>query len=76
MTVQIFDATVQDNRHICLTGLKEREWTTTHLNFSRDSRRNDGIANSPFDAGRASEMRANPSLKRLKGRTGPKGSWR
>jgi hypothetical protein len=51
MTVQIFDATVQDNRHIRLTGLRQREWTTTHLDFSRDSRRNDGTANSPFSAG-------------------------
>jgi len=51
MTVQIFDATVQDNRHIRLTGLKQREWITTHLDFSRDSRRNDGTANSQFSAG-------------------------
>jgi hypothetical protein len=49
--VQIFDATVQDNRHIRLTGLKQREWTTTHLDFSRDARRNDGTGNSPFAAG-------------------------
>jgi hypothetical protein len=51
MTVQIFDAAVQDNRHIRLTGLKQREWTTTHLDFSRDARRNDGTANSTFAAG-------------------------
>ena len=51
MTVQIFDATVQDNRHIRVTDLKQREWTTTHLDFSRESRRNDGAADSPFTAG-------------------------
>ena len=42
MTVQIFDATVQDNRHLTLTGLKQGEWTTRYLDFTRDSRRNDG----------------------------------
>jgi hypothetical protein len=51
MTVQIFDATVQDNRHLNLTGLKQDEWTTCYVDFSRDSRRNDGAANSPFAAG-------------------------
>ena len=51
MTVQLFDATVQDNRHINLTGLKQGEWTTRYLDFSRDSRRNDGTANSTFPAG-------------------------
>lgn len=51
MTVQIFDATVQDNRHVLLKGLKQNEWTTTYVDFSRDSRRNDGTANSPFSAG-------------------------
>jgi hypothetical protein len=51
MTVQIFDATVQDNRHIQLRDLKQNEWTTLYLDFSRDARRNDGTANSPFTAG-------------------------
>jgi hypothetical protein len=51
LTVQIFDATVQDNRHIRVADLKQREWTTMHLDFSRESRRNDGTANSPFTAG-------------------------
>lgn len=51
MTVQIFDATVQDNRHIRLTNLKQGEWTTLYLDFSLDSKRNDGTANSPFAAG-------------------------
>jgi hypothetical protein len=50
-TVQIFDATVQDNRHVRLTDLKQGEWTTLYLDFSKDSRRNDGTANSPFAAG-------------------------
>jgi len=51
LTVQIFDATVQDNRHIRVTDLKQREWTTTDLDFSRESRRNDGTADSPFTTG-------------------------
>jgi hypothetical protein len=51
MTVQIFDATVQDNRHLNLTGLKQGEWTTRYVDFSRDSRRNDGTTNSTFPAG-------------------------
>ena len=50
MTVQIFDATVQDNRHIRLAGLKQREWTTKYLDFAHDSRRNDGTPNSRFSA--------------------------
>ena len=51
LTVQIFDATVQDNRHIRVEGLKEEQWTTHYLDFSRNSRRNDGTANSEFSAG-------------------------
>jgi len=51
MTVQVFDATVQDNRHVNLTGLKQGEWTTRYMDFSRDSRRNDGTPNSSFTAG-------------------------
>jgi hypothetical protein len=51
MTVQIFDATVQDNRHVNLTGLKQGGWTTHYVDFSRDSRRNDGTPDSPFAAG-------------------------
>jgi hypothetical protein len=42
MTVQIFDATVQDNRHVNLHDLKSGEWTTTYVDFTRDARRNDG----------------------------------
>jgi hypothetical protein len=51
MTVQIFDATVQDNRHIHLRDLKQGEWATLYVDFGKDSRRNDGTANSPFTAG-------------------------
>jgi hypothetical protein len=51
MTAQIFDATVQDNRHVNLRQLKQGEWTTLYVDLSRDSRRNDGTANSPFTAG-------------------------
>jgi hypothetical protein len=51
ITVQIFDATVQDNRHIRLDHLKQGEWTTHYLDFRHDSRRNDGTTNSMFAAG-------------------------
>jgi hypothetical protein len=51
MTVQVFDATVQDNRHVNLKDLKTNAWTTHYVNFSRDSRRNDGTAPSVFAAG-------------------------
>ena len=51
MTVQIFDATVQDNRHIRLTDLQQDEWTTFYLDFTRNARRNDGTPGSPFTAG-------------------------
>lgn len=51
MTVQIFDATVQDNRHVQLRNLKQGEWTTVYVDLSRDTRRNDGTSNSPFIAG-------------------------
>jgi len=51
MTVQLFDATVQDNRHVRLSNLKEGQWTTQYVDFSRDSQRNDGTHPSPFSAG-------------------------
>lgn len=51
MTVQIFDATVQDNRHVRLTNLKPGEWTTQYVDLTRDSKRNDGTKDSPFSAG-------------------------
>ena len=50
MTVQIFDATVQDNRHVNLRDLKTGEWTTVYVDFTRDSRRNDGTRDT-FRAG-------------------------
>ncbi len=50
MTVQIFDCTVQDNRHVRLDGLIEDAWTTAYVDFTRDSRRNDG-SDGPFSAG-------------------------
>ena len=50
MTAQIFDATAQDNRHVNLAGLKQGEWTTQYVDFSRDSKRNDGT-DGPFVAG-------------------------
>ena len=50
MTVQIFDATDMDNRHIHLRDLKAGEWQTRYLDFTKDARRNDG-GNAPFSAG-------------------------
>jgi hypothetical protein len=50
MTVQMFDATDQDNRHIRLADCREGEWTTQYLDFSKDSRKNDG-RETPFKAG-------------------------
>ena len=50
MTVQMFDLTDQDNRHIHLSGLMEGRWTTIYLDFTRDAKRNDGSA-TPFAAG-------------------------
>lgn len=50
MTVQIFDATDQDNRHIVLKNLKQKEWTTQYLDFTADAKRNDG-KDTPFAAG-------------------------
>jgi hypothetical protein len=51
MTVQIFDATVQDNRHVQLRELKQGAWMTAYVDLSRDARRNDGTPDSPFAAG-------------------------
>lgn len=51
MTVQIFDATVQDNRHVHLGNLKQGEWATVYVDFTRDANRNDGTRDSPFTAG-------------------------
>jgi hypothetical protein len=50
MTVQIFDVTDQDNRHIHMKSLKQGAWTTTYLDFTMDAKRNDG-KETPFAAG-------------------------
>ena len=50
MTVQIFDLTDNDNRHIRLRNLKPGAWQTVYLDFSQDARRNDG-RDTPFAAG-------------------------
>jgi hypothetical protein len=50
MAAQIFDAAVQDNRHVNLRDLKIGEWITTCVDFTRDSRRNDGTRDT-FRAG-------------------------
>jgi hypothetical protein len=50
LTVQMFDATAQDNRHIRLADCRAGEWTTQYLDFTKDSRRNDG-SDAPFTAG-------------------------
>jgi hypothetical protein len=49
MTVQIFDLTDMDNRHINLRDLKTGQWQTLYLDFTKDARRNDG-SNTPFAA--------------------------
>jgi hypothetical protein len=50
LIVQIFDLTAMDNRHVVLRDLKEGEWRTHQVDFTRDSRRNDG-SDGPFAAG-------------------------
>jgi hypothetical protein len=50
MTVQIFDFTDQDNRHLHLTKLQQGSWQTLYLDFTRDAKRNDG-SDTPFAAG-------------------------
>jgi hypothetical protein len=50
MTVQIFDATVQDNRHIRMRNVPQGAWTTQYLDFTADAKRNDG-GSTPFAAG-------------------------
>lgn len=50
MTVQIFDATDQDNRHLKMNGLPQGKWTTHYVDFTTDAKRNDGGA-TPFAAG-------------------------
>ena len=50
MTVQIFDLTDMDNRHIHLQGLRQGAWTTIYLDFTANATRNDG-KKTPFAAG-------------------------
>jgi hypothetical protein len=50
MTVQMFDVTDQDNRHIHLTGCPQDKWVTQYLDFTNDARRNDG-GSAPLAAG-------------------------
>jgi hypothetical protein len=50
MTVQIFDLTDNDNRHIHLRGLKQESWQTVYLDFTADAKRNDG-SDTPFASG-------------------------
>jgi hypothetical protein len=50
MTVQMFDVTDGDNRHIHMEGLKTGVWQWAILDFTKDARRNDGKS-TPFSAG-------------------------
>jgi hypothetical protein len=50
ITVQIFDLTDMDNRHIHLRDLKMGQWQTLYLDFTKDARRNDST-NTSFAAG-------------------------
>jgi hypothetical protein len=50
VTVQVFDATDQDNRHIHLTRLTSGVWQWAILDFTNDAKRNDG-QQTPFAAG-------------------------
>ena len=50
MTVQLFDVTDRDNRHIHLKGLKQGAWQWAAVDCTKDGRRNDG-SETPFAAG-------------------------
>ena len=50
MTVQIFDLTDKDNRHVRLADCKQGKWTTQYVDFTKDGKRNDG-GRTPFAAG-------------------------
>jgi hypothetical protein len=50
MTVQVFDLTDNDNRHIHLKGLKQDAWQWAILDFTADGKKNDG-KQTPFAAG-------------------------
>jgi hypothetical protein len=46
----MFDVNDQDNRHIHLKDLKQGAWEWANLDFTKDSRKNDG-KQTPFAAG-------------------------
>lgn len=50
LTVQVFDATDKDNRHVRLKGLARGKWATATVDFTADGKRNDG-SDTPFAAG-------------------------
>jgi hypothetical protein len=50
MTVQVFDGTDQDNRHVRLKELTPGAWKFATLDFTKDGKRNDGQV-TPFAAG-------------------------
>jgi hypothetical protein len=50
MTVQVFDLTDKDNRHIRMKSLKQDAWQWANLDFTADGKRNDG-KDTPFAAG-------------------------
>jgi hypothetical protein len=50
MTVQLFDVTDQDNRHIHLSDCPQGKWVTQYLDFTKNARRNDG-SDTPLAAG-------------------------
>jgi lysophospholipase L1-like esterase len=50
LTVQVFDATDEDNRHVHLRDLKSGTWQTVYVDFTKDGKRNDG-KDTPFAAG-------------------------
>jgi hypothetical protein len=52
MTVQVFDVTDGDQRHVRLQGLQQGKWTFTHVDFTTDGQRNDG-KQTAFAAGHA-----------------------
>lgn len=50
MTVQVFDLTDKDNRHIQMKDLKQDVWQWANLDFTKDAKRNDGTR-TPFAPG-------------------------
>jgi len=50
LTVQVFNATVQDNHHVRLTDLEQGAWRSARVDLTKDSKRNDG-SSVPLAAG-------------------------